>query len=71
MTTNTGQFWDDFDQWLVKPLEDVRVELEDRLAAWDEIPDVSAAIIGRMEEAHLFIRMAIGEMKRAREGGQS
>jgi hypothetical protein len=71
MTTNAGQFWDDFDQWLAKPLEDVRVELEDRLAAWDEIPDVSAAFVERMGEAHLFICMAIGEMKRAREGGQS
>jgi hypothetical protein len=71
MTTNTGQFWDDIDRFIAKPLEDVRVELEDRLAAWDEIPDVSAAFVGRMEEVHLFICMAIGEMKRAQEGGQS
>jgi hypothetical protein len=71
MTTNTGQFWTDFDQWLAKPLEWVRVELEDRLAAWDEIPDVSAEFVEHMDEAHRCICRAIEEMKRAREGGQS
>jgi hypothetical protein len=71
MTTNTGQFWDDFDRFIAKPLERVRVELSDNLAAWDEIPDVSEDFVKCMDLAYQHICFAQREMKRAREGGQS